>query len=62
MALASGDDIAVNAAGMRTTFTDPKAVRTTFLPGIAQGASLGTRLRLTAVAVMCGNRLSAASQ
>ena len=52
MALAFGDDIAVNAAGMRTTFTDPTAVLTTFLPGIAQGASPGTRLRLTAVAVL----------
>jgi HD-GYP domain-containing protein (c-di-GMP phosphodiesterase class II)/DNA-binding CsgD family transcriptional regulator len=62
MALAFGDDIAVNAAGMRTTFTDPKAVLTTFLPGIAQGASPGTRLRLTAVAVTRGRRLSAASQ
>ena len=37
LALAYGDDIAANEAGLRTTCTDPKAVFTTFLPGIAQG-------------------------
>jgi HD-GYP domain-containing protein (c-di-GMP phosphodiesterase class II) len=56
-ALLGGDELAVNAAGVRTNFADTRDVFTTFLPELTRGADPLRRIRLITATLVRGNQV-----
>jgi HD-GYP domain-containing protein (c-di-GMP phosphodiesterase class II)/DNA-binding CsgD family transcriptional regulator len=56
-AMLGGDDRAINAAGARTNFDDPKDMFATFLPELTSGVTVVRRVRLVSAALARGSRV-----